>query len=285
MQSKKNKKLFTYSELRQIIHDTHKQLPSNQKKLAEYFLEYINDIPFMSIQEVSAKSSSSVASIVRLSKKIGFKGYADLREKIAESLQDQINNKEFFSLIDSSNILDDTLKIVAETDIRNINETLAVMNRESFNDTLTSILSADRVYTAGLGISFLLAEILSYQLNQVAVNSASFRRDSLLFYEQAMFLGEHDLLIIFSFPPYSQETIDLAKFCHEKKIKVISITNKSSAPASFYSSSTLVVKSKNLLYTNSFAAISVLINAIATEVAVRNKSKVKSFYEQVEANT
>lgn len=272
--------MLNHVEIKEIIRRNYKKLPSNQKKIAEYFLEYFNDIPFLSIQELSKKSSSSVASIVRFSKRIGFFGYAQLREKIADSLQTRINNNEFFSLLDRKDLMNDTLKSVAEIDIKNINDTLASINREAFNDTITSILKARRVFTAGLGISYLLAEILAYQLTQVAINSSNFRRNSLLFLEQGHFLGKNDLLIVFSFPPYSQETIELAKFCHEKKNKIIAITNKTSAPAGFYSNQTLVVKSENMLYTNSFAAISVLINAIATEIAVRNKAKVKQFYEQ-----
>jgi len=272
--------MLNHVEIKEIIQRNYKKLPSNQRKIAEYFLEYFNEIPFLSIQELSKKSSSSVASIVRFSKRIGFIGYAQLREKIADSLQTRINNKEFFFLLDRKDLMNDTLKSVAEIDIKNINETLASINREAFNDAITSILKAKRVFTAGLGISYLLAEILAYQLTQVAINSSNFRRSSLLFLEQGHFLEKNDLLIIFSFPPYSQETIDLAKSCHKKKIKIIAITNKTSAPAGFYSNHSLIVKSENMLYTNSFAAISVLINAIATEIAVRNKVKVRQFYEQ-----
>ena len=82
------------------------------------------------------------------------------------------------------------------------------------------------------------------------------------------------------FPPYSKETIEVAKYAREKNIKVISITNKESSPITFYSTEVLLVKSENMLYTNSFAAISVLINAIATACAVRNKANAKKIFEE-----
>ena len=78
-----------------------------------------------------------------------------------------------------------------------------------------------------------------------------------------------------SFPPYSKETIDMAKFVYGSDIKVISITNKLSAPATFYSNLSLIVKSENMLFTNSLSAISVLINAMATECALRDKKRAK----------
>jgi DNA-binding MurR/RpiR family transcriptional regulator len=41
------------------------------------------------------------------------------------------------------------------------------------------------------------------------------------------------------------------------------------------------VKTKNVLYTNSVAAIITVLNALVTEVALRNKSAVASMMKQV----
>jgi len=43
----------------------------------------------------------------------------------------------------------------------------------------------------------------------------------------------------------------------------------------------LVVKSKNLLFTNSFAAISVLINAIATQCAYKNRTRTEKILKDM----
>ena len=175
----------------------------------------------------------------------------------------------------SKKLKDDLLTSVANVDINNINDTLTLIDRENFNGAVDLILKSKKVYTAGLGISYLLAEILSYQLTQVAIDAAVFRHTDSIFQEQILFLGKDDLIIAFSFPPYSKETVEAAKFACQRGIKVISITNKNASPITFYSSESLVVKSENMLFTNSFAAISVLINAIATACAYKNKTNAK----------
>jgi DNA-binding MurR/RpiR family transcriptional regulator len=48
-----------------------------------------------------------------------------------------------------------------------------------------------------------------------------------------------------------------------------------------YSDISLIVKSENMLYTNSFAAISVIINAITTEAARMNKKKAKDWLRKL----
>jgi DNA-binding MurR/RpiR family transcriptional regulator len=97
-----------------------------------------------------------------------------------------------------------------------------------------------------------------------------------------LFLNPKDLLIVFSFPPYSKETVDLARYAEEKKIDVISITNKPASPITFYTKANLIVESRNMLFTNSFAAISVLINAIATSCAVKDKTRAKKILKESE---
>ena len=137
------------------------------------------------------------------------------------------------------------------------------------------ILNSNRVFTAGLGISYLLAEILAYQLNQVAVDATAFKNNYCPFYEQMPLLNKKDLIITLSFPPYSKDTIEVAKIASEKNIKVIAITNKEASPITFFSKVNLIVHSENMLFTNSFAAISVIINALATSCALKNKTRTK----------
>ena len=132
-----------------------------------------------------------------------------------------------------------------------------------------------------MGISFLLSQILAYQLKQVAVDAYSLTNNQTSFLEQILYLGKTNVLIPFSFPPYSKETIEAAKFAREKGVRVIAITNKDTSPISLFSDVHLTVKSENMLFTNSFAAISVLINTIATECALRNKINAKKMLDEL----
>ena len=193
-----------------------------------------------------------------------------------------MNNKEIFPLLKKRKAEDDLLTEVANLDIKNINDTLNLIERKSFNYIIDRILSADRVLTGGLGISYLLAEILAYQLTQVGIDSSPLKHTHTLFHEHVLFLKSKDLLILFSFPPYSKETVDLARFAEERKIDVIAITNKPASPITFYTKANLIVESRNMLFTNSFAAISVLINAIATSCAVKDKARAKKILKESE---
>ena len=268
-------------EIKIKIQNQYPKLPQKHKRLGDYFIENFDKIPFLNVHQISEATSLSVASVVRFAQRIGFKGYLELRDQISKELQSRIHNKEIFSLVDSVKLKNDFLTSVANQDIKNINETLHSLDRKNFEKTINLILDSERVYTAGLGISFLLAGVLAYQLNQVAVDAKSFTHDHTTFMEQVLFLNNDDLIIALSFPPYSKETVDTAKFAKERGVKVVSITNKDASPITFYSDAVLVVKSKNLLFTNSFAAISVLINAIATQCAYKNRTRTEKILKDM----
>ncbi len=270
-----------YEKLKSLIQKSYSNLSKNQKKIADFVLNNFDRIPFQSVQEISEATQLSVASIVRFAQKIGFDGFLEMRDQIAKSLQNRMKQQQIFSLIDKKELKDDTFTSVANHDINNINDTLLSLDRTHFNKSIKLLVSAEKVYTAGLGISYLLAEILSYQLNQVAINASCLLHTHTSFMEQVLSMKKGNVIVAFSLPPYSNETIDAVKFAKSKGIKTIAITNKESSPITFYSETQLVIQSKNMLFTNSFASIAVLINAIATECAVRNKTKANKMLKEL----
>jgi len=271
-----------YKEIKEKIKSNYNSLPKNHRKIAEYFINNFDRIPFLNVQDLSKATGASVASIVRFAQRSGYRGFSELRESIAASLQKGLHNGEIFPLLEKRKSEDDLLTDVANLDIKNINNTLNLIDRKTFNFIIKKISAASKVYTAGLGISYLLAEILAYQLTQVGINSSVLKHTHTLFHEQILFLTKDDLLIVFSFPPYSKETVDLANFSQERNIDVISICNEAASPITFYTKANLIVESTNLLFTNSFSAISVLINAIATSCAVEDKMRAKKILKETE---
>ena len=271
-----------YKQIKDKIKGKYNSLPRNHKKIADYFIDNFDRIPFLNVQDIAKSTGTSVASVVRFAQRVGFEGFSEIRDAIAETFQNQINNKVIFPLFDQNRVDEDLLTEVANVDIANINNTLNIIERKTFDYVINRILKADRVFTAGLGISYLLAEILGYQLTQVGIDSTVLKHTHTVFHEQVLFMNKKDLLIVFSFPPYSKETVEVSAFAKEKGIDVIAITNKQASPVTFHTKANLIVKSENMLFTNSFAAISVLINAIATACALKKKGRAQKILKETE---
>ena len=268
-------------DLKRLIQEAYPSLSGNQRKVADYLLQHPREVPFLSIVELERKSGASKATIVRLAQRLGFSGFLELRSNLLDGVQSLLQTSEEFPLL-ARGEGGDTLSVVAHQDVKNINQTMAHIDRKTFREVARLVLGASHVYTVGLGISSLMSQILAYSLNQVAVKATAFVHDYETFFEQLPFVSSSDLLVVFSFPPYSKDTIDVAREAAYRKVPIIAITDRITSPLGVYAVQVLPIRSQNLLFTNSFSAISVIINALATEVAVRNKTRAVKLQQETD---
>jgi DNA-binding MurR/RpiR family transcriptional regulator len=259
-------------DLQLLIQSAYPSLPENQRKVADVLLQRHREVPFLSVIDLEKLSGASKATVVRLAQNLGFSGYLELRERVRAGAQSQLSDAETLPLL-SGESEEETLTAVARQDVMNINQTIAQIDREVFGRVVEMILHASHVYTIGLGVSSLLAKVLAYSLNQVAVRSTAFAHEHETFFEQIHQVCPSDVIVAFSFHPYSRETIDAARAFAVRGVPVVAVTDRVTSPLSFVSKAVLPIASQNLLFTNSLSAISVLINALATEVALHNQQR------------
>ncbi len=281
MARKVQKERSVQVDLRSLIQSGYPGLSDNQRKVADVLLQRVREVPFLSVNDLGDLSGTSKATVVRLAQSLGFTGYLELRERLREGIQSEISEGEKLHLL-SGDSGEETLTAVARQDVENISQTIAQIDRAVFVRVAKLFLKATHVYTFGLGISSLLARMLSYSLNQVAVRSTPFAHEHETFFEQIHQVSPLDVAVAFSFHPYSRETIDTARALASRGLPVVAVTDRITSPVSRVSKAVLPIASKNLLFTNSISAVSVLINALATEVALRSKDKATSNLRETE---
>ncbi len=269
------------ASLKQKVLSAFEQLPANQQKVASALLQQPDDLPFLTTEQLSKRLGVSKATIVRLAQRLGYKGFAELQGEMSGALQSDLASVyQFAGALDPQQTAD-TPRAVAEAELENINQTLKVLDRKVFQDVVRALMKAKQVYTMGIGISSLLAQILAYELNQVAVNARALSSAHARFIELLAFVGRDDVVVGFSFPPYSKETVNAAAFARKHGAIVVAVTDSETSPIAFEASRVIIVRTKNILYTNSIAAFSMVINAIATEIAMRTKSTVAAMVQDV----
>ena len=272
---------MTFSNVREKIRSNYDDLTKNHKVIAHWILENSERVPFQSVQDLSKDVGISDASIIRFAQRIGYKGYTELKEALADGVVDRLANISIPKLDELGHEEINILTSVANHDISNIRQTLQEIDSQSFDSAVTSILNANRIHIVVLGISYLMARILAYQLRQTGQFARAFRHGENSFSEESLFVSKEDLVIPISFPPYSKETITLSKRMASMAVPILAITDQQSAPGALHANQVLVVHSENMLYTNSFSAISVLINAISTECARREPERARSFVNNI----
>jgi DNA-binding MurR/RpiR family transcriptional regulator len=262
--------------VRQRIINSYPQLSPQEKRVADHILKRGRALLAPSTSELAHETGVGSATVVRFAKHVGFSGFQQLKSQVMDEVKEEMVPEDRFKLLNPEKDHVRTLLKVAELEVNNINLTLEHISRENFEAFMQALRQAQVVFSLGIGISSLLARLATYLLNQAGIRTQYLGREEHTFIERLVNLRPHDALLAFSFPPYSRETVEAVKFCAKRGVTCLSVTDRPTAPIVAPSSTALIVETKNLMFTNSISAVTMLLNAMATELALLNKRKVVS---------
>lgn len=261
-----------YGTLKERLLEHIGQLSRQQRLIAEYLLDNLQEVPFLSVPQLAERSGASEATVVRLCQSIGFSGFSDMKMAVVDNLREEMQAQGQEENHDSSSaVRADVLAAVAELEVHNIDRTLDNIDRASFQEVATILFRADHVFTFGLGISAHLAELAAYLLTEHGLRANSFGTHFTSPREQLVTMRATDVLMVFSFPPYSRQTLEVLEEANERGMKTIAVTDRPSAPASLAANQALIVSSHGMTFTNATASTNVLLNALVVEIASRHR--------------
>jgi len=243
-----------------------------QKRLANYLVDNWTEIPLLSIEKIAEKSGVSMASITRFTRKISCQGFYDFKNQVKSEHMKNIANpvERFFSIPNDVRGKKSLIK-AARQDVKNINRLLATISEETFLRLVDMIEKANRVFTFGIGISSIFSNLIAYTFNQIEKKTHSLDEGNIPVEEKIFYIEKNELIIFSSFFPYSRCTAEFAKLAHERGLTIVLFTDNEYSPLSGYASLILKVPRENILFTTSISALTVLLNAIATEIALKKK--------------
>ena len=253
-----------------------------QKKLAVFLLEHWNEIPLMSIEHISKETGVSTATISRFARIFGFNGFYDFKDRLKEEVKNSINPVDRFRLLKADLSGKKSLLTVARQDVKNLNKLIAMVKEETFSKLVEMIEKAPRIYSFGVSVSSIFSELIRYIFNQVQKEAHCLDEGNVTVEEKIVSLQKNDLVIFCSFYPYSRCTIDFAQLAKEQGLQVVAVSDNEFSPISEHASPVLAIPGENILFTTSISAFSVLINAIATEIAYKKKDELTGSIKQTD---
>jgi DNA-binding MurR/RpiR family transcriptional regulator len=152
-----------------------------------------------STAELGAVTSTSDATVVRTTKKLGYPSFRDLRRSAltissvhrdpSRVLDEQIGQ------ISSSNL--GAKKVLRDTaDL--LNQLEADLDLDSWNQAVAALADADRVLTFGIGPSGALATYLSIALNRTGARSVSIETSGFRLADDLLHIGAGDSIVVFA---------------------------------------------------------------------------------------
>ena len=254
-----------------------------QRVIAKYILNNYDKAAFMTAGKLGRIVGVSESTVVRFAAELGYDGYPSMRKALQEMIRNRLTSVQRIEVAKS--MIDDTdlVKSIIGSDMQNLQATLELLENDSFNKLVDSIVEAKNIYIVGMRTSTSLATFLGLYLNLLRDN-VNVVHDTAAseIYEQIIRISTGDLFIGISFPRYSSHTVDAMQFAKKMGAKTAAITDSSASPLNGIADVCLHAKSDMVSFLDSLVAPMSLINAIIVAVGIRNKERVSETFERLE---
>ncbi len=264
---KKTEKAAEKATVREAITKNLNALSPLERTIADYTLTNYREAAMLSIGELAKACGVSNTTINRYARNLGYNGYHEYRRTLRDEFSDKTSLTLLKSMVrkgDSSEIL----KISLKEDTRLIDGLSDGIDLAAFEDTVTRILSARRVFVLGNGSSTYFAGYLAFNLMGLGIDAQEFGDQSGVegAARRALQITDKDLMIAIAFPRYSSLTIDFVTAAKETDCHIVAITSSLSGPLALNSDSVLFAPPRRDLHSGSGVPAMALIEAIITAV-------------------
>ncbi|PYZ96383.1 RpiR family transcriptional regulator [Alteribacter lacisalsi] len=148
------------------------QLAPSEKKLAAYVIENPSQAIGMTASQLAEASGTSSAAVVRFSKSVGYKGFQQLKIKIAGELTKDYD--EGFHDLHPGEEPEAVVAKMTNNSIQTLKETLQTLQVDQLEKAVEAIAGSGVVHFFGVGASHIIAQDAELKLSRINKRAHSF---------------------------------------------------------------------------------------------------------------
>ncbi len=215
------------------VAEIYPELSETHRRAADLVMRQPLEAATMSIVQLAAATGISIATANRFVKALGYEGYAAFRAALVSSLTSAASPVERLRSAraegwDAPTIVRRTL----DEDMANLEATLAGLTDEASARAVDMLCAAKRIFTLGFGSSAYLAAYAAHRLQPFCedVHTVSGEGGTEEAARRLFRASSGDLILVYSFPRYSRDAIDIALVGRQRGAEVLGITDAPSSP-------------------------------------------------------
>jgi RpiR family transcriptional regulator, carbohydrate utilization regulator len=268
----KSNKTISSTSLR--IQSVYNILGDAEKRIADLLKKNPRDIIHLSITELAERSRVSEATVVRFARKLGFKGYQDLKITFAQEMITPLQS--IHEEITETDKIPEVLNKIFQSIIQTLYHTRDVLDMEQVEKAAEAILRARKILVFGLGNSAPVAMDAQHKFLRAGVDCAAYC-DNHMQVIVASHLCPEDVVIGISHSGSSRDIVEAMQIAKECDATTICVTNYGKSPVLKYSDIHLFTASQEtrfrILALASRIAQLGIIDTLYVYVALRKKEK------------
>lgn len=229
------------------------------------------------IEELAEHAGTSTATLSRFARHVGYDGFAQLRDAMAQVLQDMLlpldKLRDAMEPESKSGAVGQSL----EAGLNNCRQAAEGLDRSQLERISERLVFAGTVYVMGFGISAHLAAMLALDVQpfcQQLINVVEFGGTEVAA-GRLMNIKSGDVLVVMSFPRYARDAIRLTDYAHERGAHVIVLTDSMASPLASFADELLLAPANHPVISSSSVSAMLLIEALVTSLMVSRKQHVQ----------
>jgi len=203
------------------IRAVYDSLKTAERKAVDFLLEHPDEIAQLTIVDFADQAGCSEATIVRLSKRLGYEGFPELKADFStREVSDEFEYEDISKNDDDQAVV----RKVFEATIRALRDTLEVMDPAAYKRAIDALLKADKIMFSGVGDAAIVAIEASQRFLRIGENAmASQDVDVELILSSQ--LSKDDVLIAISHSGRSKSVLDCVRIAKKMGATTVAITN------------------------------------------------------------
>lgn len=274
-----------YPDTIRLLIDSYAGLTPELQKAARFMVEHPEEIGLNSMRGVAREAGVKPATITRLTRTLGFPEYESLREPFRQRLRTRspeyaakLQDVQRRGETDTKSILSD----LRAQEIANIEHSLSDDNLPIMEDAAQTLHKSRRVYVLGLRGAHAPAFLFHYAYQLFQDNSWLLDTGAGIFADQLRGINSEDSLLVVSFPPYTQLTIDAVEYASEAGARIIAITDSVVSPAANAAAHTIVTSNQSPSFYHSFTGALAVTQALITMLVTKAGGDAVKIVEEAE---
>lgn len=243
-------------------------LTQAQKRIAEAIVDNPEFVAFATVDKLSARLGIASSTIVRFAYRLGLDGYPELQERVRVLVRSRLRGAGDGG--DDSSVAhlgESTAAASLRHDLDNLRNTITELDAATLEKAIDVICQARRVFFTGGLASGPLAEYTAHTFNRLRGGAQVLGLGDTA--AEILGMTPEDALVVFSFPPYASQTLQILDAARKRGVVVVGITDSLISPLGKVDV-TLTSRVSGVGPQNSLVAPMGIINVLLNGVAAKS---------------
>ncbi|MBN1321864.1 MAG: MurR/RpiR family transcriptional regulator [Thermoleophilia bacterium] len=244
----------------------------SQKAIARYIIDHLEEVGYLSAEELGQKGNTSSSTVVRFAQSLGFNGYPELQKaardeyRLGATARPVVHDDQL-----GFSIEEDVLTRSLRTDGLSLEETISKNTLERFNRAVRMLAEAGTVLVVGLHEASVVAQHASYVMELLGIPCLAVTDSTESNVARLTRLGPGDVLMAVGFRRAHSVTISFAEKAAVQNAGVIVITDNSLSELADKGTVTLYADIDSTFFAHSLVGPISLVSALAAAIYSRDR--------------